>query len=306
MKNYFRPTILMIAFTAIVLISSCKKDDNEPAEKAVTLYFTFWDESSVNKIDLADDPNSVIELFNSTDGIHSPEGITLTDNGYLIVTEESGNRIIKMKKDGTGDVSVLYDNSDGVNEPTAITIDNATGKIYWCNSGTSQVMIGSDNGLAAPTTMFAGAEVIGYAYGIAIDKKNNKIYTSDFDEGIKVGNLDGTGTPESLWSIDNFDDMDSPSNIFIDVDRGKIYWGDESADQIVEANLSGNGTPKVLFDATDGVDRADGIYVDYNSKKIYWSETNSNIIARGNLDGTGTIEVLVENVESYGIILEFE
>lgn len=301
-----KPLLLLATMGAIILIPSCKKDSTSEPVKATNLYFVDWNGAYVSKIDLVNSPNSATTLFDESDGISSPASVTLTDDGYLIVTEENNNRIIKVKNDGTGDLVVLYDSEDGVSEPDAITIDNATGKIYWCNSGTNQIMKGSNDGVDAPTALYSGAEVIEYAYGIGIDKSKGKLYISDFDLGIKVGNLDGSGTMSVLWDSNNFADMGSPSNLFVDGEQGKIYWTDESTDAIVVANLDGTGSPIVLFDDTDGVGRADGIGVDYNSQKIYWSETSNNVIARGNLDGTGEREVLVEGIESYGLVLEFK
>jgi hypothetical protein len=294
-----------LASIALLTVSSCKKDKDDSKSSAKGLYFTYWDDNSVNKIDLVNSPNAVTVLFTGSDGINQPSGIALTDDGYLIVCEEENNRILKMQKNGSGDVVVLYDAADGVNQPTAVAIDNQTGTIYWNNSGTDQVMKGSDDGLSTPATLFGGGDVINYAYGIAIDKKHGKLYTSDFYLGIGVGNLDGSGTLEVLYNTDNFDDMLYPSNVYVDADHKKIYWADEGADNVVEANLDGTGTPVILFDASDGINRADAVSVDYADKKIYWSETSNNVIARGNLDGSGTREVLVDDVESYAIVLEF-
>lgn len=306
MKNYLSSPILFTLLGALTIMTSCKKDKDENPATAANLYFTYWDDNSVNKIDLINTPNAVTNLFGSTDGIVTPSSIALTEDGYLIVAEEEENKILKMQKDGTGDIVVLYDITDGLNTPTAVTVDNSTGAIYWCNSGTDQVMKGSDDGLTTATALFGGAVVIDYAYGIAIDKSHNKLYTCDFYEGIKVGNLDGSGTPAVLWNTSNFAEMGYPSNVFVDGKHGKIYWADESTSAVVEANLDGTGTPVVLFDDSDGISRADAVAVDYNAKKIYWSETTNNVIARGNLDGSGMREVLVDEVESYCIVLELK
>lgn len=305
MKDNLTLSMAGLALGALLLFGGCKKDEDDPPSEAVGLYFTYWDDNSINKVDLINTPNAVTTLFDDTDGIYSPSSITLTDDGYLIACLEEANQIIKMQKNGSGTVLVLYDATDGVSEPTAITVDNSSGTIYWCNSGTDQVMKGSDDGLTSPATLYGGGSVIGYAYGIGIDKKNNKLYTSDFNQMIEVGNLDGSGTTTVLYDNTNFPAMESPSNLYVDAEHGKIYWSDESADQVVEANLDGTGTPVILFDNTDGVQRADGVYVDYVAKKIYWSETTANVIARGNLDGTGEREVLINGVESYGLVLEF-
>lgn len=304
MKSQMK-TFFPILLTLVLVSFSCKKDKDEPV-KAANLYFTYWDGNSVNKIDLVNTPNSVTALFDDTDGIVNPEGIALTKDGFLLVTEEENNRILKMQNNGSGNVVVLYDNTDGVDTPTGVTVDDATGTIYWCNSGTDQIMKGSLDGLTPPATLYGGAAVINYAYGLAIDKKHGKLLVGDFYKYILSGNLDGSGTPEVLWDNTKFSGLVAPSSIFVEAGHNKIYWADESNNQVVEASLDGTGTPTVLFDGTDGVDRPDGIAVDYNSGKIYWSETSANVVAKGSLDGTGAREVLVSGVEPYGLVLEFK
>jgi hypothetical protein len=304
MKNLAIKVLFVLLMSSVLFFVSCKKDNNDSPSKASNLYFTAYDENTVNKIDLGKAPGSIIGLFSGTDDITTPEGITLTNDGYLIVTEESTSRILKMKKDGTGDVITLYESTDGVNTPTAITVDNSNGKIYWCNSGTGQVFRGSVTGLDTPAPLYNGQVLLDYAYGLAIDKKKGKLYICDFDQYIKVGNLDGTGSAEIVWDNTKYPQMNAPSNIYLDTDKGKIYWCDENANQVVEANMDGTGTPMVLFDHSDGVDRPDGVFVDKAAKKIYWSETTANVIARGSLDGTGDREVLVNNIKPYAIIME--
>jgi DNA-binding beta-propeller fold protein YncE len=303
MNIQLRKALVVLSLFSILHMISCKKDNNAPA-RAINLYYTAYNDNTVNKIDLINTPNAVTGLYTNTDGILTPLGITLTRDGYLIVAEESANKIVKMKKDGSGGILVLYDATKGVSSPTAITIDNNTGAIYWCNSGSGQVYKGSADGAATPVILFGGQSVLEDAYGIAIDTKNNKIYISDFVQFIEEGKLDGSGSVDTLWDNNKYSSMQSPSSICIDPDHNKIYWCDENANAVVAANLDGTGTPSVLFDHSDGVSRADGVFIDYASGKIYWSETTGDVIARGNLDGTGQREVLVNNVKPYAIVPE--
>ena len=304
MKNRtLKITFALLMFSALSFVS-CKKDKNDPPSKASNLYFTVYDDNTVSKIDLGSGSSSITGLFSGSDGIITPEGITLAKDGYLIVTEVSASKIVKMKKDGSGDIITLYESANGVNSPTAIAVDNSNGKIYWCNSGTGQVLKGSTDGLDTPAPLYNGQVVLEYAYGLAIDKKNGKLYICDFNQFIKAGNLDGTGSPEIVWDNIKYKELSAPSNLFLDSDKGKIYWCDENTDQVVEANMDGTGTPLVLFDNADGVDRPEGVFVDKAAKKIYWTETNTNVIARGNLDGTGDREVLVSNVKPYAMVME--
>lgn len=304
MKSYTKPTCYVAVFFAVIFFAGCKKDKDDDSDSSGYLYFTNWSENTINRIDLQHDPNSYDVLFNAADGISEPSGMLLTNDGYLIVAEEDPNSILKMKKDGTGDVEILYDAADGVSEPSSITRNPVTGDIYWCNSENGKIMKGSDNGSATPVALYGGNVVIDYPYGIALDLSNGKIYVSDFYLGILVGNLNGSGTMTVVWNNSNFPGIGAPSNLCLDVGNVKVYWTDEDTDAIIVANMNGTGTPAVLFDDTDGVSRADGLAIDFEHEKIYWSETNNNEICRGNLDGSGDKEVLVDNVESYCMVLE--
>lgn len=304
MKNHYTNFLFVLVFSSALFLVSCKKDSNDSPSKVSNLYFTVYDDNLVSKVDLNIVPGSITGLFNGSDGITTPEGITLTKDGYLIVSEESTNRILKMKKDGDGDILALYDSTDGVNIPTAITVDNSNGFLYWCNSGTGQVLRGNDKGTAPPVPLYGGQVILGYAYGLAIDKKKSKLFISDFDQYIKSGNLDGTGTPVVVWDNVKYTSMIAPSNIYLDTDAGKIYWCDENSDEIVQANMDGTGTPVVLYDHSDGVDRPDGVSIDKALRRIYWTETGANVIARGSIDGTGGRQVVISNVKPYAIVLE--
>jgi len=306
MKNLIRTAIIIFALTPALLCNSCTKSKENRLPKAATIYFTSLYENTVNKVDLTGTSYKVTVLYKSLDGINTPEGIAMTGDGYLLVTDEFGHRIIKMTKDSPKAVFLLYDQSDGVKEPTSIGIDNTTASIYWCNSGDKLIKKGSYDGDSAPEDIFTGTREIIYSYGMAIDEKNQKLYLSDFKKFIKVGNLDGSGNMTVLYDNISFPQMVAPSDLCIDPENGKIYWTDELANLVVEANIDGTGIPNVLFDSSDGVNRPDAIALDYNDNKIYWSETGSRIIARGNLDGSGSREVVVDNVQTYGMVLDIK
>jgi len=304
MRNMIRNAIIVFALVPALLSDSCSKSKEDRLPRAATIYFTALYENSIKMVDLTGKAHTVTELYDSFDGINTPEGIVLTDDGYLLVSDEFGHRIIKMPKTSPLGVFLLYDQSDGVKEPTSIGIDNTTQSIYWCNSGDKLIKKGSYDGEVVPQTLFPGTREIIYSYGMAIDAKNQKLYLSDFKKFIKVGNLDGTGNMSVLYDNIIFPQMAAPSDLCIDPDHGKIYWTDELANLVVEANIDGSGTPNILFDSSDGVDRPDAIAIDYNDNKIYWSETGAKVIARGNLDGSGAREVIVENVQTYGMALD--
>jgi sugar lactone lactonase YvrE len=292
--------------TAIVIttISSCKKEKDDNASSR--FYFSNYNAQVIGKVDLSSSPIFATTLFDNNNGLTGePEGITLTKDGFLIAAEENGNRILKMKKNGTGAVTVLYDEADGVKSPTAITVDNIDGKIYWCNNGTKQIMEGSTNGKDTPVALYNGSTVIDYAYGIAVDHDGGMLYFCDFSGYISAGKLDGTGTPTQVWTRSNTS-MSTPSNVALDTQNKLIYWTDEGNSSITVGNMDGTGTPVVLYDSSDGISRADGIFIDKVNGMVYWSETSSFVIARAKLDGSGTREVLVQNIESYCILPEIQ
>lgn len=274
---------------------------------AKNLFFTEYDNKAVRKIDLINSPNVIATLFDEDDGISGGVvGIALSDDGFLYVSNDSRSKILKMSNDGSGSIDVLYESTDGVNRSGAIAIDNENDMLYWSNSGSDQIMKASNNGTDTPSALvFDGKEVISTSFGLKLDVESGELYLSDFNYFIKKGNMDGTGTPEVLYSPTNFSDIGKPSNIFIDPVRGKMYWTNELSDQIVEANLDGTGTPNVLFDGTDGVKRSGGLAIDYASGKIYWADTSLQKIFRGNLDGTGSPEELVDSEYCFGMVLEF-
>ncbi len=274
---------------------------------AKNLFFTEYSNRDVKKIDLINTPNVSALLFDDEDGISGGViGIALSDDGFLYVANSGQDEILKMANDGSGSVEVLYDADDGVSAPDGIAIDNENDMLYWSNSGSGQIMKASTSGTGTPSALaFDGNAIISSCYGLKVDIESGELYLSDFYQYIKKGNMDGTGTPEVLFNPENSLDMSTPSNVFIDPVREKIYWTDEGGDKIIEANIDGSGTPVALFDSTDGVQRPDGIAVDYASGKIYWSDTNLSKIFKGNLDGTGSPEELIEAEGCYGMILEF-
>ncbi|NMM46829.1 IPT/TIG domain-containing protein [Marinigracilibium pacificum] len=271
---------------------------------ATALYYTFWNDNEVSFINLLAN-NSISVLYDNQNINDYPNGLTHDKNGYLYFAEEVSNRIIKAKEDGSS-FEVLYDSEDGVSTPSSITIDYSTNKLYWTNKGNGAIMVGNTMGTEVPYPLFGEQEVLWYSYGIQVDSINSKIYFSDFIGSIKVGELDGTGTPTVIYDTNNTDKIYWPSDIYTDFLRGKIYWTDESLSVIMEANIDGSGDIKELFNTSDGLNRTDGVYVDYAMGKIYWSETNNQQICRGNLDGSGEKEVLANGPRSYGMYLKFE
>jgi len=121
-------------------------------------------------------------------------------------------------------------------------------------------------------------------FGVAIDPAAGKIYWAhDVSAGkIRVGNLNGGGTPTDLFSTSE----SGPEGVAIDLAAGKIYWANDVSGKIRVGNLNGSGTPADLFPTTE--DSPTGVAIDPTAGKIYWTNYTSGIIRVGNLNGSGT------------------
>src|SRR5436305_1459953 len=103
--------------------------------------------------------------------------------------------------------------------------------------------------------------------------------------GVRVADLDGTGTP-----VDLFADGGAPQGVALDPAAGKIYWASLLDGTIRVANLDGTGSPTSLF---TGENFPLGVAIDPAAGKIYWTDSASSANHAGairvaNLDGTGS------------------
>src|SRR6185295_1017065 len=81
---------------------------------------------------------------------------------------------------------------------------------------------------------------------------------------VQVGNLNGTGSPTTLWSGGG-----GPCGAALDPAAGKIYWANFNGGQIQVANLNGTGSPSTLI---GGQDNPCGVAIDPMAHRIYWAE----------------------------------
>lgn len=124
--------------------------------------------------------------------------------------------------------------------------------------------------------------------GIAYDKKNEKIYYSDFandstpDGKIWKADLDGKNATAIVSGIQD------PYGIAIDSDNGKIYWGDNNGN-VSRCNLDGTGKQDIVTIDGGGI-RA--VAIDHTNDKLYFYDVMNNNLYKANLDGTGAAVIL--------------
>lgn len=300
-KINFQLLPLMLLVSAVC---SCDDGGQKPRQ-ASTLYFAGWNGKEVGVVDI-NNPNKLSVIANTAnDGLEETGAIAIDfENNMIYLSEEYNNRILRKKLDGTGTLEVLYDQTDGINGPSAIDLDVNNNRIYWINAESKRIMYGSLDGSASPSTLpFGNVDAISYSYSLQLDLKHKKLYVADYDSGILVGNLDGTGTMKKLYPVGKAN-VSKPKSLTLDVTGNKIYWADELTQSILVAPLDGSGTPTTLVDVGAGTTNSPiAIAIDKIAKRIYWAEYPSNVVAFRMLDGTGSRSILLEGVESYCIRL---
>jgi hypothetical protein len=157
----------------------------------------YWANFSTNEIRVGNlDGTGASTLFTDPGG-SSPSGVAIDpSNNKIYWTNQDSDQVRAGNLDGSGTAQTLFSGEDN---PIGVAADPAAGKIYWTdlNSGTVRVgpLGGSTVGVAQ--TLFNSA----VPSGPAIDPTANKIYWASWTSGmgIRVGNLNGTGTASALF-----------------------------------------------------------------------------------------------------------
>ncbi|MDB6124191.1 MAG: Low-density lipoprotein receptor [Pedosphaera sp.] len=132
--------------------------------------------------------------------ISNANGIAIdVSAGKLFVADATG--VLAGNLNGTGALTNLY--SAGFNV-TAVAADTVNQKIYFTYASpfsTARVLRVNYNGSGA-LTLFASSATMSNPNGLALDVSNGKMYIADGNGGncVRVANLDGTGTPATLYA----------------------------------------------------------------------------------------------------------
>lgn len=142
-------------------------------------------------------------------------------------------------------------------------------------------------------------------YGLAVVMSTDTLYWTDIggdSRGIHMSDLDGSNIQTLL---DSSDGMNSPWEIAVDADNGKMYWTHNNTVSptraIMRADLDGSNKETILLKSSSGhyVDFF-GIDLDPINNKVYWTDNFSfDVIGRCNLDGSDP-EVLLDRNDDAG------
>ena len=131
-----------------------------------------------------------------------------------------------------------------VSGPFGVTLDPASGRIYWTNfGGVNKISFANLNGSGGGDLNTGTAPVTG-PIGLAFDPVGGKIYWANEGGGsIAFVNADGSGTGGGTVNTTGAT-LTDPVGVAIDPVARKIYWADHSvtaSDRISFANLDGSG-----------------------------------------------------------------
>jgi hypothetical protein len=195
-----------------------------------------------------------------------------TVNSKLYISDFDANTIFRCDLDGKN----LVEFRSGLLGPDGLAIDYAGNQLYW----------DTDDGIQRADLSNADVNqkedfVTGQANdpeGVSIDPVQHKLYWVNYDGGLWMKNLDGTGETEIIPGIEGGSTLVIGERICFDqyVEAGDI--------QLKSAKLDGTGISTI----TTGISKVVfGIGYEPEGNKIYWGDRSVGKIMRSNLDGSG-------------------
>ena len=127
-----------------------------------------------------------------------------------------------------------------VKNATSLAVDMAGGKLYWTektDERTGRIKRANLDG----TNVKPVKNLTSVPYGIALDTVNGKLYLTNAWGKIQRLNIDGSNFQPNLIT-----DLDTPTNLALDVTGGKVYWTEmmEEAGRIRRSHLDGSSVQK--------------------------------------------------------------
>ncbi len=195
-----------------------------------------------------------------------------TVNNKLYVSDYGADKIFISDLDGKN----LKEFRSGIGDPNGLAIDYENNHLYWdTGNGIRRGDLDSDDlGQFEDFVTGQGND----PEGLSIDPVNKTIYWNNYDGGVWMKNLDGTGEKEIVAG------GQGGGSIIVIGDR--IFFDEYMASNDIHlksANLDGTGVATVATTITRLVY---GISYDQYEDKIYWVDRNKSTIMRSNLDGS--------------------
>lgn len=181
-------------------------------------------------------------------------------NDWLYIASYGDSLIRRARTNGSGLANVL-----SIANPRHIAYDPVNRHLFLgtCTSG-GQLRRTNLDGSDLATLRTEG----GCIYGVAVDPYARKVYWSNVDfstSAIRRSNLDGSNV-ETIFSTANT----RPAGIDLDLEAGKIYWGQFATGDYRRANLDGSGVENVI----SGLPIPNGVLVDAPANRVFLSNSD--------------------------------
>jgi len=201
-----------------------------------------------------------------------------TVNSKLYISDFDAKKIYRCNLDGTG----LTDFRTGLLGPDGLAIDYAGNKLYWDTDNGIQRADLSSNDVNQKEDFVTGQA--NDPEGVSVDPINRKLYWTNYNGGVWMKNLDGTGETQIIPSVEGGSTLVVGNRLYFD------QWVASGDIHIKSANLDGTGIGTI----TTGMSKVVfGIGYDPAAGKLYWGDRTPGRIMRGNTDGSG-IEIWYE------------
>ncbi len=221
-------------------------------------------------------------LINEHEPVPASIGITTLQDSYGMVIDTVNNKLY-MSDYGADKIFVsdldgknFKEFRSGIGDPNGLAIDYENNHLYWdTGNGIRRGNLDDDN-LGQFEDFVTGQP--NDPEGLSIDPVNKTLYWNNYDGGVWMKKLDGTGEKEIVAG------GQGGGSIIVVGDR--IFFDEYMASNDIylkSANLDGTGVATVATSITRLVY---GIAYDKYEDKIYWVDRNKSTIMRANLDGS--------------------
>ena len=211
-----------------------------------------------------------------------------TLNMKLYISDYGANKIYRSDMDGSN----FIDFRTGIDQPNGMSIDYQDSKIYWDTS--TGIQRGDMNSTDVNQKEDFVTSQPNDPDGLDIDLVNRKLYWINYNGGVWVKNLDGTGQLQLLPTVEGGSIKVIGDRIFYDeyVASGDI--------RLKSANLDGTGVSTVAV----GIGRVIyGIAYDAENQKVYWGDRSTDTMMRANLDGSSPEVFYTAGGDTRGIVI---
>ncbi len=309
MRRYSVPAFFLVVLLCVLQLSvgpgmAAEGVDPSQPDAATSLYWVEWDSNQLRK-GSADGSGNAPSCLSVTADMSAL--VIDSTAGQLYWIERDQGRLRSANLDCSG-VTTL--NSTLVNADR-LALDLPAGKLYWTeNNGTNRIRRANLNGSGMETVIGS----LGRPVGIAVDTVNDFIYWTELDsrgvwratlaganKTMIVPPVDGQSTPLDIvadparnrvyWIVGEIGaiysasltggsaglwlDLPNPRYVTVDVESGRVYWGDWDTREIRRANSDGGGN-QLLFSSSDGVTQPRAIALGYSSTVTCYTLTRSH------------------------------